>query len=353
MTQRSRLRNTKISSVHVVDKGDNPEAKFAMFKRVPEEEEISKEEIDELIQEEQNASPEDAEPKPGILANWLEQGRNLFGSTTASTNSISNLQSATAGANPQYTVKVDPAATLPALAQSESEEFEKAGRKMSAARLKALKEAHATLDTIIQQSDAQSTGQESTQKGEDMPIDPTKLEGLDEDVRKYIADLEEQNQKVEKKEEETPDENPLYKGLNQQQIEFFKAQAAAVDTMKREREERDYIEKSRKFGDLPANPGELGPVLRRVAKGSTTDKDEEYLLELLGSVNAVVKNSEMFRENGSIVRGFSGTAEQELSKKADELALAEKINKEVAFAKVARDPANAEIVKRYYEEVSN
>ncbi len=371
MPQRSRLKNAKISSVHLVDKGDNPEAHCVMFKRAPDDA-ITESEIDELIKAEQESeSAPSPDESAGLLAQWVESGRRLFGGGGLTQNSISNLPAGEGDGNAGYTpldwstatlsdtatlkikptpIVIDTADSLDVL-EKHVAAIGKAGRKISGERLRRLKEVRQTLQSMIdevgQQVQNASDAGQATQKGAAMPFDPNNLEGLDEEVRKYIEDL---RSKVEKKDDE-PEEDPIFKGMNSQQVAFFKAQSEIINTMKREREEREYIEKSRKFDGLPVNPAELGPVLRRVAKGQSKAEDETYIVELLASMNAMQKQGALFGEAGSIVRGNTGSAESELMSKATEIASREGIGTEAALAKVRRDPANQELVKRYYEEV--
>lgn len=68
---RSRLRNVTINSVHLVDFGDNPEARFVMLKRRPEPG-ITDDEIENLIEQEADISP-----TPTTQAEAYEQVRKL------------------------------------------------------------------------------------------------------------------------------------------------------------------------------------------------------------------------------------------------------------------------------------
>lgn len=370
---RYRLTDPNITSIHMVDKGDNPEAHFAMFKAAPEDM-ISDQEIDEIIKEEQETTATEPEPVAGgVLGQWMETGRRLFGG--GSLNSISNLHSTTdtvKGEPLQWSTVTTPTAAIDKVERAAkvtdpverleqaAEEIAKAeddnkDRKKTSDKLRRLKEVRETLQNMIDSVGHQATTEavaEATAKGADMePLDPKVLEGLDENVRKHIEDLQSKVEKSTKEDE--PEQDPIYKGMNSQQVAFFKAQNEIINTMKREREEREYIEKSAKLDALPVNPGELGPVLRKVAKGQANAEDEKYLMDLFGTLNAMQKNANIFGEAGSIVRGNTGSAESELMAKAAAVAAQDGTNKEVALAKVSRDPANQELVKRYYEEVHN
>lgn len=352
MTPRSRLRNAKITSIHVVDKGDNPEAKFAMFKSAPEEE-ITDSEIQELIDSEKAAeyTANFSGESRNLLENFVDVGRRLLGSNSSSTATNANYAISTGTTTVPPNWQIVTGAPEPAPPETQITEaveaIDKAGRKMSASRRKTLEEVAEKITSMLTETEGAT---ESTQKGDGMtPLDDKIREGLPDEVKTYLEDLE----KNQKEPDTEPEENPLYKGMSAAQVEFFKAQHETIAKLQLEREERDYIEKSKAYGQLPVNPAELGPVLRRVAKGTTTDKDEEYLTEIFASMNTMLKNSELFTEAGRTASASSGSAEVELRQKAAKVAAEQKVDRESAFAKILRDPEYTDLVKRYYEEVSS
>lgn len=93
----------------------------------------------------------------------------------------------------------------------------------------------------------------------------------------------------------------------------------AVVKMADERREREFITKAKVFGNLSLDPKTFGPLLKRVADGTSTEKDSEELQRVLAGANTIAKG--LFRKKGS--EGGDGaagtTAMDQIMAKAKEL----------------------------------
>lgn len=125
-----------------------------------------------------------------------------------------------------------------------------------------------------------------------------------------------------------------------------KAATEALAKMQAEREEAEAIAKAREIG--VGDAAEIGPLLLRVRKGTTTDADAEKVEALLKAQAAADKTSSLYKSFGTPV-AVDGNPEEVLKAKAKEIQAADKVSYEQAYAKaVEQNPAiyNAYIAKR-------
>lgn len=154
---------------------------------------------------------------------------------------------------------------------------------------------------------------------------------------------------------EAPFEKML-QGVPAPVAKILRSQQQQIAKMTAREEEQTYINKARGLSHLPVNPAEMGPVLKRIAKGHSTEADESYVLGVLRSAEEMAKQGGALMTNIGIGKGAGarvggGSAEREVMEKAEKIASEKQIPVEVAFAEVRKDPANADLVERYKEEV--
>lgn len=144
-----------------------------------------------------------------------------------------------------------------------------------------------------------------------------------------------------KKSAGTNDEEEILKSLPEsvrKRLEESERQAKeasdAIAKMKAETEEKDAIAKAKALGVGDAE--KVGPMLMRVAKGTTTDEDAKFLESLLKGVGEIAGKSALFKSLGS-ASAEEGNPEQQMQAKADEIKKANpKLSKEQAYAEAVQ-----------------
>lgn len=134
-----------------------------------------------------------------------------------------------------------------------------------------------------------------------------------------------------------------------------KAAEAAGDIAKGERDARitaEFIAKAETtYGELPANPQELGPVLKRASE-KLEKADYEYLEQVLKGANESVATGELFGEigRGGVPNGdTAGDAFSALQKKAEEIRKSDStIDEHAALEKAMKD--NPDLQRDYLVE---
>lgn len=143
--------------------------------------------------------------------------------------------------------------------------------------------AEAEAETL-RKSKSQAPDKADTKQGSE-PEDV--LKALPEPLRKQFRDLQ---------------------ASNKQMAETLAKQQEAAET-------QEWIAKAASLDNLPAKSDDLGPLLRRVAKGMTTSEDADVLMKALTAANAMA--APMMREAGKTV-AKAGSAEDQLYQRAAE-----------------------------------
>jgi hypothetical protein len=155
------------------------------------------------------------------------------------------------------------------------------------------------------------------------------------------------------------DADDVLKGLSPAARDLVqKAQAdaaAATSQVAKMQEQQDtgvFIAKAAGLSDaLVVKADELGPILYRIEKGSTTTADREKLEAVLKAANEAVRQSKHFAEVGKSSAGVpgDGTAHAALAAAAAEIQKANPaLSEAVAFTKAIQ--ANPQVYDRYVDE---
>lgn len=142
------------------------------------------------------------------------------------------------------------------------------------------------------------------------------------------------------------------------QADAAKAQADAKlanDAIKKMADDKvteAYVSKAKAFGNLPVKAAEWGPLLKRVAEGTSTEADANEIMRVLAAGNAIAKS--LFAQKGShgTLDAAKG-AEAEIMSKAKELReqvqkSGQKLSQPEAMDQVIRE--NPDLYKRYLAE---
>lgn len=197
---------------------------------------------------------------------------------------------------------------------------------------KALEDAEAKLDALEKRADDAEA--QLKDAGEVIKQRDAQIASLTEEVSKAKA---KKQYAKEEDEEEEEDEAEVMKSLPasiRKRLEEAKAAQEEVAKMKAEKDEAEAIAKAKAIG--VGDPAVLGPLLMRVAKGSTTADDAATLEGIFKSLGEVQKghNVLLFKSLGSSA-AVDGEPEAVLKAKADEIfkSAAGKLTKEQAYAK--------------------
>jgi hypothetical protein len=197
----------------------------------------------------------------------------------------------------------------------------KVGRKIAADRLQRMKDAYQVLGDVITEAeqDAQTTDTTTTTKNDSKGVDKlpeTKIDkaALPEDVRKYLEELEQKAQDLEKSGGKVPEE--ITKQLNDLKKRADQAEA----DLRKERDERltkDYVAKAGELKNFGVNPQELGPALKSLA-----EKDPENYAKVEAALKAADEaagKAGLFKEAGTSAAAAGGTAMAKIEGAAAEL----------------------------------
>ena len=142
------------------------------------------------------------------------------------------------------------------------------------------------------------------------------------------------------------------------QADATKAQADAKlanDAIRKMADDRvtdTYISKAKAYGNLALKAAEWGPLLKRVAEGTSTEADAQEIMRVLASSNAIAKS--LFVQRGTHAdTGVAKGAEAEIMAKAKELReqvqkSGEKLSQPEAMDRVIKE--NPELYKQYLAE---
>lgn len=133
------------------------------------------------------------------------------------------------------------------------------------------------------------------------------LEKRAKDAEAKATSLEAENAELKKQLPAETEEEKLRKALPETVRKRMDEQDTKIAKMQEREEEAESIAKSRK--EVPNLVGttheEFGPLLRRIAKGKTTDKDEAEILRLMKAYAEFAKSSKLLGEIGA--SGGSGS----------------------------------------------
>lgn len=168
----------------------------------------------------------------------------------------------------------------------------------------------------------------------DLEAAKAKTEEITKRAEKAEADLKAANEKIEKGakagEAEETDEDILkslpeavrkrFEDMNSRLEKAEKDRAEEIEKaakLTEDREVSEAIEKARKLG--APDPDKVGPMLRRIAKGKTTEEDLKVVEAIIKQNAAIeVKLPDLFKSIGSAV-AVEGDPEEILKVKADEI----------------------------------
>jgi hypothetical protein len=213
---------------------------------------------------------------------------------------------------------------------------------------------------VLGKEESEETG-DGDVTGGDVPEDDKETSEEDDDVAVTLEDVlaklsDEEQAFVKARFEDGGGEEDVFKGMPPAAVAMIKSQQNEIKKMQDEKEEAEYIGKCRGLDYVPAEATELGKVMRRVAKGETTEEDQKFLLDTFKSVNEVASQSgRMFAPMGKLGDGGTGrgygSAAQEMESMAKKVASEKGVPVEVAYAQIRKDPQHGDLVARYSEEV--
>lgn len=249
------------------------------------------------------------------------------------------------------------------------------------------KPQHGLVKSVFERIAKSIAGDKSQPQEEHMPkISKEQLDELPQELRKHVEELpaeaqegayalakaaadaqaqakEAQDQlakakQAEPAEDETPEiAKAREAGAPQAVIDLMKAQQKSIDQANEalakqaaEREQNAQIEKAKGYtGHLSADASEVGAALYRLRKGQGTDEDVASIEKALKGANEAARQADIFKSYGSATQPDTGSAEQQVIGKAQELRKTDpNLTEEQAYAKALRE--NPDLQQALYEE---
>jgi len=325
----TRLKKLRINRVDCVDKGANPHATIALYKR---HEAVTKEDIDhdytprtvnQILQE------REARDQWYELMSVLECSvREIVGSADPA--DVPGLLTQTVNEFSAAAKALIPRVSMSKGWQEAVEEVEKAGRVIAGQRLTRIKDAIAALQQIVREA-------EPGEKEPDM---------ADADVAKRAAEAE---ARVKELEAQVAKAEDVTKRLEAAEARAQEAEAVAKRNQER-LEEREYIEKAQRYSALPIKAEEDWKVLKAIdaMEPSVRDRALELLgaaegqLALAGALTSVGKGGER--------AGGSSAIEQAQALASSLVAKGAQSSLDDAMHQVFRE--NPALYQRYRKEAS-
>lgn len=250
---------------------------------------------------------------------------------------------------------------------------EKAGRKVSAARLKRLRSVKEHIDAIIAEAEAAAaTGGEPTNKREEHMDLKGALAGLAAEVRDVIkaefdrltsaageaeglrAEVKELKDQVAKATPEKPED--IWKGVHpavrKAHEDAVKRATDAEALAKSERQERlkgQYIAKAAAFKGLPVKPDDDWSLFQAIDE-KLEKSQADRVLTLLRAGDEAVAQAQIFQEVGRGGEPVTGSAEEKINKLAEEFVLKSATPMTIEQARVAVMELHPELYAEHVRE---
>lgn len=171
------------------------------------------------------------------------------------------------------------------------------------------------------------------------------------------------------KPKDTKDDADVLKGLTPEARKFVeKAQADAREAqadakkandailkMADASREREFVTKAKGFGNLSLDPKTFGPVLKRIADGTSTEKDAEEIQRVLAAANTLAKGLFIKKGSSNEIAGNGDSAMEQITALAKELReqvqkSGDKLSYPDAMDRVIRE--HPELYKQYLAETA-
>lgn len=235
------------------------------------------------------------------------------------------------------------------------DEIEKAGRAISASRLKELMASRDSLTRLIEEAQPATPREEDHMPDEKVALSDEARKALPEDAQKFITDLEGQVAKAAKPADDKPEDEVL-KGLPEdvrKRIEAVEKRAEdAENAAKEEREKRETAEVTKRLESTKhagVNTAEWAAPMRKLAE--TDPEFAKKVEETLNAASERIRQAELFGELGKRTSEFGASgAYEKLQKMAQEKAQASNIPEDQAFSEVLDTPEGRRLYAEYNED---
>lgn len=231
--------------------------------------------------------------------------------------------------------------------------MEKAGRKISASRMKDLMESRDRLTRIIEEAQvvpATQREEERMPEDEKVALSDEARSALPEEAQKFIAQIEGERDAAVTKTAE-PKEDPVLKGLPEEvRTRLEDSERERVELSKRVDEEiakRQTAEVEKRLETAKAagvNPSEWASDWRNFEQSSP--EFAKKVKDTLDAAAGRIESGDLFSELGKVTPA-AGEAIDKLNVMADEMAKNESISKEAAFEKVSQTPEGQRLYSEY------
>jgi hypothetical protein len=204
-------------------------------------------------------------------------------------------------------------------------EIEKAGRKISANRLKTLKDMQGILAGLISEAETSEPEEDETTKGVKKNMETKdQNQTVPEDIMKRLDVLEKKAAKVDELEKQLTEANE-----NVQKAEQDKKDAEDVQLTKQ------FIEKAASYKNLAVDSEKLGPVMKKLAE--VAPEEFSQIEGVLKAADEAIAKGDLFSESGSSAGGNSAGAWDKIVAKGEEIAKRDSISKEKGISKAIQE----------------
>jgi hypothetical protein len=214
--------------------------------------------------------------------------------------------------------------------------------------------------TTLAKAEATATGADITKEIAPMEITDEERAALPENVRKYLEGMEADVAKSqEEPQPDLSDQEKFEKAMStlpeEVQSSIRKSQRDAAEAMEKaqrledEKANAHYTEVVKSFSHVPEITEDFAPVLRKFAE--TDGEAYTKLAKVLGAAEAVIKESEAFKEVGSTSTVVAGSGMDGLQKIAKSLQEADpKMSDVKALAEAALTPEGRKLAAQHRRE---